>query len=185
MTIKQLRSRPQGTTTIIATLVLVGLLLMGAYLVLRQPNSDESDVNTAPTSSVPEESTQTPAASSTADQSANTIPITAPASGDATTTVPINTPAPAVKSFTVTAKNFSFSPSEIRVKKGDRVAITLSNESGFHDFVLDEFSARTPRIQSGDSAEVDGLVAVGGEHASGLFEIVNSLSLLRQRGEAA
>src|SRR3990167_6785949 len=41
--------------------------------------------------------------------------------------------ATAEKSFTVVGKNFSFSVGEIRVKKGDKVSVTFTNESGFHD----------------------------------------------------
>ncbi len=55
---------------------------------------------------------------------------------------------PTVKTFTVAAKNFSFDLAEIRVKKGDKVKITLNNVSGFHDFVLDAFNVRTKQMQS-------------------------------------
>ncbi len=59
-------------------------------------------------------------------------------------------PAP-VKEFTVTGKNFSFSPSTITVKKGDKVKITFINQSGFHDFKIDEFGVATPQKQSPDT----------------------------------
>lgn len=60
-----------------------------------------------------------------------------------------------VKTFEVSGQNFSFAPSEIRVKKGDRVKINFTNQNGLHDWVLDEFSARTPKIQSGQTASVE------------------------------
>ncbi len=60
-----------------------------------------------------------------------------------------------VKSFTIVAKNFSFTPNEIKVKKGDKVKIVFQNNDGFHDWVIDEFSAKTPRVKSGDSATVE------------------------------
>lgn len=59
-----------------------------------------------------------------------------------------------VKTFTVIGKNFSFSPTEIKVKKGDTVRIVLDNQDGTHDWVLDEFNVHTPRIQTGQTAEV-------------------------------
>jgi nitrosocyanin len=53
-----------------------------------------------------------------------------------------------VKEFTVTGKNFSFSPSLITVKKGDKVKITFQNSEGFHDFVIDEFGAATKQTKA-------------------------------------
>ncbi len=58
-----------------------------------------------------------------------------------------------LKVFTVDGENFSFSPKEIRVKKGDMVKIVFNNKAGFHDLVIDEYSVRTPQIQAGKSAE--------------------------------
>lgn len=54
----------------------------------------------------------------------------------------------AVKEFTITAENFSFSPSLITVKKGDRVKITFKNSEGFHDFVVDEFGVATKQTKA-------------------------------------
>ena len=53
-----------------------------------------------------------------------------------------------VKEFTVTGKNFSFEPSLITVKKGDRVKITFENSAGFHDFKIDEYGVATKQTQS-------------------------------------
>src|SRR3989338_16620 len=56
--------------------------------------------------------------------------------------------------FEITGGNFRFfldgveSP-ELKVKQGDRVRVVFTNEEGFHDFVLDEFSgARTQQIKA-------------------------------------
>lgn len=67
-----------------------------------------------------------------------------------TTTTTTTTPAPdgQVKEFTVTGKNFSFSPSTITVNKGDKVKITFQNTEGMHDFRVDEFGAATKVFQS-------------------------------------
>jgi len=53
-----------------------------------------------------------------------------------------------VKEFVVTGQNFSFSPSVITVKKGDKVKITFKNTSGFHDFVIDNYGVATKQTQS-------------------------------------
>lgn len=69
---------------------------------------------------------------------------------------PAPTPVPEeIKTFNVSADNFSFSLSEIRVKKGDKVKIIFKNDEGFHDWVVDEFAARTPKLKAGESAEAE------------------------------
>ena len=82
----------------------------------------------------------------------------APAPSVGTSPMPSTPPGadnPAIKTFTVVGSSFAFSPAEIRVKRGDRVKIVFQNSGGMHDWVIDEFSARTPIIQSGKSAEVE------------------------------
>lgn len=53
-----------------------------------------------------------------------------------------------VKEFTVIGKNFSFTPSAITVKKGDKVKITFENSAGFHDFVIDGYGVATKQTKS-------------------------------------
>lgn len=66
------------------------------------------------------------------------------------------TPAPGTtKEFTVTGSNFKFSPTSLKVKKGDTVKITFKNTVGFHDFVIDEFDVQTNQIGEGDEEEVE------------------------------
>ena len=60
-----------------------------------------------------------------------------------------------VKIINVTGKDFSFDVSEIKVKKGEKVKIVFNNKDGFHDWVIDEFNARTPKLQSGQTAGVE------------------------------
>lgn len=55
-----------------------------------------------------------------------------------------------VKEFVVVGQNFSFTPSFITVKKGDKVKITFKNNSGFHNFVIDEFGVATKQVQAPD-----------------------------------
>ena len=53
-----------------------------------------------------------------------------------------------VKEFVVLGQNFSFTPSMITVKKGDRVKITFKNTFGFHDFKIDEYGVAAKQAQS-------------------------------------
>lgn len=81
------------------------------------------------------------------------------------------------KTFTVAGKNYSFTPSEIRVKKGDKVKIVFTNSGGFHDWVIDEFNARTKQIGSGQTDTVE-FVA----DKVGTFEYYCSVGNHRQMG---
>ncbi|HCY17613.1 MAG: Plastocyanin [Candidatus Nomurabacteria bacterium GW2011_GWF2_35_12] len=53
-----------------------------------------------------------------------------------------------VREFTISGQNFSFTPSSIMVKKGDKVKITLKNIDGFHDFKIDEYGVATKQLKS-------------------------------------
>ena len=53
-----------------------------------------------------------------------------------------------VKEFTIVGTNFSFAPSLITVKNGDKVKITFENSAGFHDFVIDEYGVATKQTKS-------------------------------------
>lgn len=53
-----------------------------------------------------------------------------------------------VKEFNVAGTNFAFSVKEMRVKKGDTVRVNFKSESGFHDWVVDEFDARTKQLNA-------------------------------------
>ncbi|MFA6171801.1 MAG: cupredoxin domain-containing protein [Patescibacteria group bacterium] len=60
-----------------------------------------------------------------------------------------------VQKVTVSGTDFRFSPSEIRVKNGQQVKITFTNNGQFpHDWKVDEFSAVTPTAQPGETTEV-------------------------------
>lgn len=83
----------------------------------------------------------------------------------------------AVKTITVTGKNFSLSPAEIRVKKGDKVKIVFQNESGFHDWVIDEFNARTQQFMGPGTQEVEFVADKTGE-----FEYYCSVGQHRKMG---
>lgn len=77
----------------------------------------------------------------------------------------------------ITGKNFTFSKSEIRVKKGDKVRINFTSTSGFHDWKIDEFSAQTKQVSTSQSASVE-FVA----DKTGSFEYYCSVGTHRQQG---
>lgn len=84
--------------------------------------------------------------------------VTAPTPSEEATPEVSPTPAESqneVKTFEVSGRSFSYTPSEIKVKKGDKVKIVFKNEEGFHDWGIDEFNAKTPQIQEGKTAEVE------------------------------
>ncbi len=82
-----------------------------------------------------------------------------------------------VKEFGVVGNNFSFSPSNIKVKRGDTVRIVFQSQGGNHDWVIDEFAARTRVLNSGQSETIE-FVA----DESGSFEYYCSVGTHRQMG---
>lgn len=88
------------------------------------------------------------------------------------------TPAPDadVQVFVVTASNFKYDVTTIRVKKGVPVRIVLKNTEGFHDFKISEFGG-TKKIRAG---EQDVLEFTPTE--SGSFEFFCSVGSHRQMG---
>ncbi len=81
------------------------------------------------------------------------------------------------KEFSVTGSNFQFVPSELRVKKGDKVKITLVNSGGRHHLVVDGYNVSTQVIQGGASDSVS-FVA----DKAGTFEYFCSVANHRQMG---
>lgn len=64
-------------------------------------------------------------------------------------------PRDAVQMIAVEGGSFYFKPSEIRVKKGEKVKIVFSSVSMVHDFVVDELDIRTSVIPAGQTATVE------------------------------
>lgn len=62
---------------------------------------------------------------------------------------------PSVQTFNIKGSNYSFDLKEIKVKQGQTVRIIFSNEGGMHDWVLNEFNARTPQINSGQTSTIE------------------------------
>jgi plastocyanin len=82
-----------------------------------------------------------------------------------------------VKTFSVEGKPFEFSLKEIRVKQGDKVRLVFTNKAGLHDWVIDEFNARTKQIPAGQSETIE-FVA----DKKGTFEYYCSVGAHRQMG---
>lgn len=83
----------------------------------------------------------------------------------------------AVKTFTITSGNFTFAPSTLKVKKGDKVKLILKNVEGFHDLKIDEFKVATTRIKDVGTAEVEFIA-----NKIGVFEYYCSVGTHRQMG---
>jgi plastocyanin len=155
------------------------VILIGAYIYLSGGSASNDTAIITP------ENSATPPPSAVIVPPTQNEPITpiAPASGSSSTApmpVPAPTPTPvasAVKTFTVEGSNYSFSVPEIRVNKGDTVKIVFTNKNGIHNWVIDEFSAHTPQISSGQSATVQ-FVA----DKAGTFEYYCSVGNHRQMG---
>jgi len=81
------------------------------------------------------------------------------------------------KEIVVSGSNFAFAPSEIKVKKGEKVMITFKNTGGFHDFVIDEFDVRTNQIKDGEEESVEFTA-----DKAGTFEYYCSVGQHRQMG---
>lgn len=60
-----------------------------------------------------------------------------------------------IEEINVFGSNFAFQPAEITVGQGDRVRIIFESVEGYHDWVLDEFDARTDRVNEGDAATAE------------------------------
>src|SRR5687767_371740 len=65
----------------------------------------------------------------------------------------------------ISAKDFQFSQPEIRVKQNQKVKIVVTNQGGFHDFIIDELRVNTGIIPAGGSKEVSIRTDVPGEYA--------------------
>ena len=142
-----------GKSIVIAIGVVVALV--GGYLLLRNGQDDQPQISES--SEVSPTLSASPSASPTNSGAAQV----------------------SVKTFTVSGKSFAFDPKEIKVNKGDTVKIVFTNTGGLHDWVIDEFNARTPRIQTGQSSTIEFIVdktgtfqyycSVGNHRAQGMW----------------
>jgi nitrosocyanin len=117
-------------STYIAIIILI--VLVGGFLLWNQSKKAEAPAQNTDTSVPAEVESPTPVPpQNNVNEPTVEKPATAP-----------------VKEFTVTAKNFSFMPSTLTVKKGDKVKITFKNTQGFHDFRIDEYGVASTQQQA-------------------------------------
>lgn len=144
--------------------IIVGLgvlLLIGGGAFYLLSNKDNIQMNTTVNSTVNESMNTTSESGNTTD------------GGDSATdemTASINT-------IEVTGSSFKFDPTEIMVKKGDTVRIVFTNSDGMHDFVIDEFDARTKVLKDGESETIEFVADQAGK-----FEYYCSVGQHRQMG---
>lgn len=84
---------------------------------------------------------------------------------------------PTTLTFDVNGGNFYFTPTMIKVKKGDTVKIVFKNDGGMHNWVLDEFNVTMEPNKTGETATVE-FVA----DQVGTFEFYCSVGQHRQMG---
>ncbi len=117
--------------TLIGLIILI-IIIVGGYFIYKNSNSSTPNPATNGGTSAPLETTNPNAA----------LPLMA------TTT-------PAVKEFTVSGKNYSFTPNTLTVKKGDHVKITFVDTQGMHNFKIDEFNALSKTLKGGSQDVVE------------------------------
>ncbi len=59
------------------------------------------------------------------------------------------------REIVVQGSNFMFDPTDITVKKGEKVRILFKNAGGFHDFVVDELNIKTAIIKDNEEDFVE------------------------------
>ena len=144
--------------TLVIVLVVLAVLVLGFWWMWGRDNNSEVVNSPTPTATV----TASPSPSSSASVSPSPL---------------VSVSVGLVKSFTVTGKPYSFSPSTITVNKGDTVKITFVNQSGTHNWTIDEFNAATKTIQGGQQETIQ-FVA----NKTGTFEYYCSVGTHRQMG---
>ena len=61
----------------------------------------------------------------------------------------------AVKEFNVSNQGTAFTIKEMKVNKGDTVRVTLKVAGGTHDWVLDDFDAKTKVLKTGEEETIE------------------------------
>lgn len=82
-----------------------------------------------------------------------------------------------VRVFEIEGFNYDFSIKEIKVNKGDKVKIVFTSTEGFHNWVVDEFSATTKDLSAGESDTIEFLA-----DETGTFEYYCSIGSHRALG---
>ena len=101
------------------------------------------------------------------------VPTSAPVSESATTSSEVSG-----TEIIVEGGEFKFTPSEITVKKGEKVKLTFKNAGTFpHDFTIADLAVATKRINPGEEDTVEFTPEVAGE-----YEFICSVSNHEEQG---
>ena len=122
----------------------IAIVLVGAWISM-MPQSSE-----APTGTNTNNGTQSSGTTTNETLGGITVEITT-----STASVSSSVGTGVVKEFTVTAQDYSFTPSKMTVKKGDKVRIIFKNVEGMHDFRIDEFGVAVKRTSGGSQETVE------------------------------
>ncbi len=131
--------------TIALVLLVIALLAGGGYYLSQGDSTGEPQVSASPEVSVSATPTSTPVTSVAPTPTSSVSP----------SPTPTGAVQGSVKVIAVSGNSFSYDPKEITVKKGDTVRIVFTNTEGFHDWVIDEFNARTPKIPAGQVSTIE------------------------------
>ncbi|HVS79795.1 MAG TPA: cupredoxin domain-containing protein [Candidatus Paceibacterota bacterium] len=169
--------------TVIWIIVIVVLVLLGIYAVEHRSNPlDTGEEATTTPLQTDENGAEGQTGSETASSSVENAPIAATsgeqsgASADVNARANVAAPA-AEKTFTVSGKNFTFTPSTITVNKGDKVKIVFQNTEGTHSFQIDGYNVGTQTIAAGQEATVEFTA-----DKAGSFQYYCSVGTHRQMG---
>tara|TARA_B100000745_G_scaffold300059_1_gene252575 strand:- start:123 stop:608 length:486 start_codon:yes stop_codon:yes gene_type:complete len=126
-------------------LLFIGLAVVGAAFFWLWPETETavapSTTEEVPTQPTPTEApTETPLVNDSAVAPEKTI------EGEPEVAEP--------KVFNISGKNFAFDVTQMRVKEGDTVTVNFESADGFHDWVVDEFSAATNQVPVGTPTSV-------------------------------
>ncbi len=150
-------------------IIVIGIAIIaiaaGAWMLARTNYSSSGQPSGYPEASAP--APTPPAETQTAPANPQTDQPAAPAAAGAA----------AIKEFTVTGQNYSFTPLALTVKKGDMVKITFKNADGTHNLTVDGFSAASKRIRTG---EEDAIAFVADK--TGSYEFYCSVGSHREQG---
>ena len=158
----------QDKNTIIIAVVAVIVIVGGYFLFMGNNNNTSTPVQNV--------STATPVD----NQAESTTSVESTTSADKESLAPgsMSSSSKAVAvNIKVDAFMYGYTPKEIRVKKGSAVTINLTSSDGFHDWVVDEFNAKTSRINTGGSTSVTFIA-----DKAGTFEYYCSVGDHRAKG---
>lgn len=148
----------QNKNTLII-IVIAAVIIVGGFFFLMGSGTDTSQNTSINTTNTASDQTQTTTQQPMTSDTVGTD-TTGGTSAGKETTAPESTGSSAgsaqagVVEIKVKGFMYGYDPKEIRVKKGDVVKIDFTSTDGFHDWVVDEFNAKTSRVNTGGSTSV-------------------------------